>query len=139
MQSFVPEESSEHPATVAEREADLAARPRWTLDERLEAMERQREKTARARDKLAEETAEMVRRGAPSRRISFWRPPRQKAPKRPNRKARRQKARAEFVRKHKLACFVCGGKGKPWAKTGTNRVGPWAICLPCVKSNRESA
>jgi hypothetical protein len=48
--------------------------------------------------------------------------------------ARAQGARAEFVAKRDIECFVCGVKSAEWGKTGINKRGPWAICLPCVKS-----
>jgi hypothetical protein len=36
----------------------------------------------------------------------------------------RQKASAEFVLKHDLCCFKCGGKEGPSGKTGVNKRGP---------------
>ena len=47
----------------------------------------------------------------------------------------RQTAMAEFVAKHELACFKCKGTEGPWAKTGVNTLGPWAICTACVLSD----
>lgn|SRR5215472_2682605 len=45
----------------------------------------------------------------------------------------KQRKMAAFVRKHALTCFRCGTSTPlAWAKTGTNRRGPWAICADCV-------
>jgi hypothetical protein len=42
----------------------------------------------------------------------------------------------EFVAENKLACFACGTSSGPWAKTGSNKHGPWAICIPCVRKGK---
>jgi hypothetical protein len=45
----------------------------------------------------------------------------------------------KFVGKHDLDCFSCGSTTNEWAKTGTNRYGPWAICVPCVQSDKRGS
>ncbi len=51
---------------------------------------------------------------------------------RPETNAKRQAALAEFVRKHELRCFKCGGEKAEWAKTGISKRRAWAICTQCV-------
>ena len=51
---------------------------------------------------------------------------------RPETNAKRQAALAEFVRRHGLRCFKCGGEKAEWAKTGVSKRGAWAICTECV-------
>jgi hypothetical protein len=50
----------------------------------------------------------------------------------------RQLIMEAFVAEHKLRCFRCDRNDRPWAKTGTSWRGPWAICVPCVRSRRRS-
>lgn len=44
----------------------------------------------------------------------------------------RQTAYLNFVARHKIACFKCGTTAAAWAKVGTSRRGPWAICTTCT-------
>lgn len=54
--------------------------------------------------------------------------------KRTSLKQREQRmwAMVEFVQRHNISCFKCGSVSAEWAKTGTSRRGPWAICVFCV-------
>jgi hypothetical protein len=47
----------------------------------------------------------------------------------------RQNVMAGFVAKYELACFKCKSTEGPWAKTGMNWRGPWAICTACARSD----
>ncbi|MFL5972668.1 MAG: hypothetical protein ACJ750_09810 [Gaiellaceae bacterium] len=49
----------------------------------------------------------------------------------------RQQMLLAFVEKHSLECFACGTVAARWAKTGINKRGPWAICVPCVARRRS--
>jgi hypothetical protein len=49
--------------------------------------------------------------------------------------SQRQQQLRRFVKEHDLACFACGTHSPiEWAKTGTTQVGPWAVCVACVKT-----
>jgi hypothetical protein len=43
---------------------------------------------------------------------------------------------SQFVRSRGIGCFKCGRETAEWAKTGVNKRGPWAICLPCARKGR---
>jgi hypothetical protein len=74
-----------------------------------------------------------------ARRMASWRDRRDRRPKgqRPN--IDRAAVLADFAAKHELACFACGSRSNEWAKTGWNKRGPWAICVPCVKGGSQAA
>lgn len=48
----------------------------------------------------------------------------------------RQTVIADFVREHGIGCFKCGQTSAEWAKSGTSKRGPWAICTTCVGTKK---
>jgi hypothetical protein len=42
-----------------------------------------------------------------------------------------------FAQKHGITCFKCGDEAAPPAKCGTNRRGPWVICVHCIQAARQ--
>jgi hypothetical protein len=54
-------------------------------------------------------------------------------------RALRERALSAFVAKHELQCFKCGSEKTEWAKTGSSKHGPWAICTKCVVTSGASS